>query len=238
MLQPHDRPGTVDDDRAVAARAVQRCPIQDTELYRGHPAIKRRRERLPPGPVAPPDPDFPRAGLPEFGDNHTARCTMTTDNAEMDGLAHSLLLYRIDSSNCTRKAPRAHQFIEISTPFRGATISSADRLAPLADSRGLRASFGSTEAAKDVSARVVWIDRNVGRSPCAARPDGPNHVRSMLAPGLQPTGTGRGAARRPRGRAWPPIGSSSNGCRDGEGMGRSRPLRKRAGRRSWHWSSR
>jgi hypothetical protein len=49
ILQPHDRPATVDDDRAVAAKAAQGRRIQDIELYRGDSAIEGRCERLPPG---------------------------------------------------------------------------------------------------------------------------------------------------------------------------------------------
>ncbi len=49
ILQHHDGPGAVDDDRTSAAKVVQRMGIEDVKLRRGRSVIEFRRQGLPPG---------------------------------------------------------------------------------------------------------------------------------------------------------------------------------------------
>ncbi len=92
ILEQYHRSSAVDDDRASAAKVVQRMDVEDVELGRGRPAIEFRRQGLGLGQITSADQDFPIAGPPEFGRNNSPGCAVAAHNAESDRSTHCLSL--------------------------------------------------------------------------------------------------------------------------------------------------
>jgi hypothetical protein len=120
ILHAHHRPTTVDDDRAIAAKAVQGRRVQGVELHRGHLTVERRRKCLAPGQVACSDADLAGARFPEFGDNNASRCAVAADNSETNGPAH---VQRPQGTSGTKTGPSQIHFFHLKKANDAAPVS-------------------------------------------------------------------------------------------------------------------
>src|SRR5215469_5382765 len=96
VLKLRHRPGAIDNDRASAAKVVQRIGIQDIKARRRDPSIKFCCQSFRLRDISSAYQDFALHGLPQLRYNHPSGCAITADNAESEGLIHYL-----DTKDCT-----------------------------------------------------------------------------------------------------------------------------------------